>query len=196
MKTKMIPWWENWVRYFIFIFCLFVILSFIVLSFFTIINVNLSHKDILLMVYIIIILVSLLGTIVFFDKSFNLRKIPFKYEIKHGFIPFINGKAIAFPKKENIDIIDWKEPYEFEAIIYPDKSNGQVYAWAGDEPGGWGNEFMVRQSIFINHSEKMRCYGGLKGVWTWKWNRIDFVELVLVKPEITRIRQTNLDFGG
>ena len=52
---------------------------------------------------------------------------------------------------------------------------------------------MVKQRVFIDNADEM-VNGYLEGTWTWKWNRIDFVETVLVKVKPTP-QQLEL-FGG
>lgn len=190
MKTKMVPWWENWVRYFVFmsglcIMSLVVVGIWMFLMFFA--NSEISQKDIILATCLIIGLVVIpFGTWSFFTPNIMLtpRRTLFKHEIKKGLVPFVDGKPVAFPRKEDIDNMEWKEPCEFEGIIYPHRVNGNVYMWAGDEPDGRGGEYMVRQTTFLENLEAVKEIGGVKGVWTWKWNRIDFVELVLVKTRI------------
>ena len=51
---------------------------------------------------------------------------------------------------------------------------------------------MVRQSTFIDYKDRTKI--GVKGTWEWRWNRIDFVELVFLGPSYTKSGQLKFDF--
>ena len=130
----------------------------------------------------------LVGSLLWFgEKRIRL----FDYEKKAGLVPYIENIAVALVNRNVKNIVDWRENKEFEATIKPVSLTDDRYCFATS-----GKDlYLVKNSVFVKYF-KNTCYNqGVKGVWTWKWNG-DFIELVLVKPVITSIKQLEFDFGA
>lgn len=213
MKTKLIPWWENPVRFLLtfLVWTTVVLLMVLVMTAFLYdweaVSVTEGYQVtfwtyetdsifgtvphwltmFLAMEIVAVPLISLLTW-----SAFVKRRL-FRYEINKGWVPYVNGAPVAFPRREELELIEWREPHTFTGMIYAGKHNGQHWVWASDVEDG---EYMVDTRTFIDRLDELNDDSGLYGVWTWKWKRYDFVELVLIKSISHEDSQLEFNFGA
>lgn len=200
LKTKLIPWWENLIRY---IIMMTIIIGVIVIISYGVTIITFDHELLTkenttpstyeidsifgmipywIFISMPVVLIAILYYTLFFFFNQNIYVVPkrflFEHEMKENLIPFINNKPIVFLKKKDSDKIEWKENSKIDKKIYITSSCFQNYILCHDENGG---EFLVRQYVFIKNISDIVKDGSLKGTWVWKWHHNEFVELVLIK---------------
>lgn len=194
MKTRVVHWYENLFAYLLaYTQTFFMILVATIIALFVIFqgqafsieinNIPLWHSAF----YLPSILAVFIGFLLWMSEK---RIRLFDYERKNDLIPFIKDISIPFPDKAFKDIIDWRENKEFEATIYYEATNSDVLCWANDGK----NLFVIKHKVFTEHLINYKNNNGIKGTWKWKWHP-SFIELVLIKPAITRVTQLEFDFG-
>ena len=57
------------------------------------------------------VIIPIFGIILFFAPNPFLtpRRTLFKHEIKLGLVPFVNGHPVAFPRKKELEDMEWKK---------------------------------------------------------------------------------------
>lgn len=206
MKTRLVKWYENVLKYFGCFFAISLII-FLTIGFCYILAPNAFNTTydmifwtvnefVAIWILLEILLVPLFSWLVF---NIIRRKL-YSYETRKGWIPFINDDVLITLKKEDANKITWKENYEFEKRLFPtlEYDLERSFIFCSDSYDSNKKQYLVENFYFIHYLDKTRTTGGLKGIWTWQWqfDRSGNKTLItkLVSPEITKIKQLEFEF--
>jgi len=186
MKTKLVPWWENPLRFIVQTMVFLIFIAIIVYGLGYILEMGdvdtifgeMNEATLSFIVLSVVFIPVLL--VMFFAPNLGVtfRRPLFKYEKNKNLVPYLNNRTCFYVEKTHVNKYDWRESKRFEKLIFPKETTNNNMVICEDIDG---NTYLVRQKHFIDNVDMVIKLGGIQGVWKHVWTTWNFVELVLIK---------------